>query len=70
MDTKVASKRCCKVKWICVNKSLRFDQCVGVDPAQFNSTFYRGYYTTVLTVFTVLVVQSTFNVSDYQKNMV
>ena len=39
---------------------------MGVDPAQFNSTLYEGYYTTVLTVFMVLVVQSIFNISDYQ----
>ena len=50
-----------------VNKSLRFDQCVGVDPAQSNSTLYGGYYTTFLTVFTGLVVQSTFTISDYQE---
>ena len=41
-------KSCCKVKWICVNRCLRFDECVGVDPAKFNSTLCG---TTVLTVF-------------------
>ena len=60
-------KRCCKVKCICVNRCLRFDQCVGVDPAQFYSTLYGGYYTAVLTVFTVLVIKSKFNISNYQE---
>ena len=53
MDTKVALKRCCKVKWVCINRCLRYDQYsmyVGVDPAHT----------------TVLVVQSIFNISDYQ----
>ena len=74
MDTKVALKRLIREKGAArssgffVKRCLRFDQCVGIDPAQFYSTLYKGYYTTVSTVFMVLVVQSIFNISDYQTN--